>query len=104
MDHQQIQTEQTMHTVSTTDMPLEEFMALARNHMLRNQPPTRGFPPENQNPDTVHHPRMWIGKTVQTCRLPKPHYCYSRLAVMSDVDDGGVCPECQQRKEKSAVL
>jgi hypothetical protein len=50
MDHQQIQTEQTMHTVSTTDMPLEEFMALARNHMLRNQPPTKGFPPENQEP------------------------------------------------------
>jgi hypothetical protein len=50
MDHQQIQTEQTTHTVSTTGMPLEEFMALARNHTLRNQPPTRGFPPENQEP------------------------------------------------------
>jgi hypothetical protein len=25
--------------------------------------------------------------------------CYGRLAVVSDVDGGGVCPECQQRKE-----
>jgi hypothetical protein len=25
--------------------------------------------------------------------------CYGRLAVMSDVDDGGVCPECRQQKE-----
>jgi hypothetical protein len=23
--------------------------------------------------------------------------CYGRLAVVSDVDDGGVCPECRQR-------
>jgi hypothetical protein len=30
--------------------------------------------------------------------------CYGRLAVMSDVDDGGVCPECRQRKGSSAVL
>jgi hypothetical protein len=26
-------------------------------------------------------------------------FCYGRLAVMSDVDDGGVCPECRQQKE-----
>jgi hypothetical protein len=26
-------------------------------------------------------------------------FCYGRLAIMSDVDGGGVCPECQQRKE-----
>jgi rubredoxin len=25
--------------------------------------------------------------------------CYGQLAVMSDMDDGGVCPECQQQKE-----
>jgi hypothetical protein len=25
--------------------------------------------------------------------------CYGRLAVVSDVDGGGVCPECRQRKE-----
>jgi hypothetical protein len=24
--------------------------------------------------------------------------CYGRLAVMSDVDDGGFCPECRQQK------
>jgi hypothetical protein len=30
--------------------------------------------------------------------------CYGRLAVVSDVDDGGVCPECRQRVERSAVL
>jgi hypothetical protein len=28
------------------------------------------------------------------------HACYSQLAVVSDVDNGGVCPECQQRKGK----
>jgi hypothetical protein len=61
MDHQQIQTEQTMHTVSTTDMPLEEFMALARNHTLRNQPPTRGFPPENQEPRCCP-PSMYVDR------------------------------------------
>jgi hypothetical protein len=22
--------------------------------------------------------------------------CYGQLAVMSDMDDGGVCPECRQ--------
>jgi hypothetical protein len=26
--------------------------------------------------------------------------CYGRLAVVSDVDDGGVCPECRQGVEK----
>jgi hypothetical protein len=26
-------------------------------------------------------------------------FCYGRLAVVSDVDDGGVCPGCRQRKE-----
>jgi hypothetical protein len=30
--------------------------------------------------------------------------CYGRLAVMSDVDDDGVCPECRQQMERSAVL
>jgi hypothetical protein len=25
--------------------------------------------------------------------------CYGQLAVMSDVDGGGVCPECRQRME-----
>jgi hypothetical protein len=30
--------------------------------------------------------------------------CYGQLAVMSDMDDGGVCPECRQRMERSAVL
>jgi hypothetical protein len=30
--------------------------------------------------------------------------CYGWLAVMSDVDNGGVCPECRQRKGSSAVL
>jgi hypothetical protein len=30
--------------------------------------------------------------------------CYGRLAVVSDVDDDGVFPECQQRVERSAVL
>jgi hypothetical protein len=61
MDHQQIQTEQTTHTVSTTDMSLEEFMALARNHTLRNQPPTRGFPPENQEP-RYRSPSMYVDR------------------------------------------
>jgi rubredoxin len=39
-------------------------------------------------------------------RMPDPEHgnedgqqCYGQLAVMSDVDDGGVCPECQQQKE-----
>jgi hypothetical protein len=27
------------------------------------------------------------------------HRCYGPLAVVSDVDDDGVCPECRQRKE-----
>jgi hypothetical protein len=26
--------------------------------------------------------------------------CYGRLAVVSDVDDGGVCPECRQGVER----
>jgi hypothetical protein len=30
--------------------------------------------------------------------------CYGRLAVVSDVDGDGVCPECRQRAERSAVL
>jgi hypothetical protein len=30
--------------------------------------------------------------------------CYGQLAVVSDLDDGGVCPECRQRAERSAVL
>jgi hypothetical protein len=30
--------------------------------------------------------------------------CYGRLAVVSDVDGDGVCPECRQRVERSAVL
>jgi hypothetical protein len=25
--------------------------------------------------------------------------CYGRLAIVSDVDGGGVCPECRQREE-----
>jgi hypothetical protein len=45
MDQSQIQTEQTQHTVSTTDMSIEEFLSLARN-----RPPTQGFPPEDGGP------------------------------------------------------
>jgi hypothetical protein len=30
--------------------------------------------------------------------------CYGRLAVVSDVDGGGVCPECRQRIGRSAML
>jgi hypothetical protein len=45
MDHTAIQTEQTTHTVSTTDMSIEEFLALARNRL-----PTQGFPPEDRGP------------------------------------------------------
>jgi hypothetical protein len=30
--------------------------------------------------------------------------CYGRLAVVSDLDGGGVCPECRLRVERSAVL
>jgi hypothetical protein len=30
--------------------------------------------------------------------------CYGWLAVVSDLDGGGVCPECRQRVERSAVL
>jgi hypothetical protein len=26
--------------------------------------------------------------------------CYGRLAVVSDLDDGGVCPECRQGVER----
>jgi hypothetical protein len=29
-----------------------------------------------------------------------PCDCYGRLAVVSDVDDGGVCPECRQGVER----
>jgi hypothetical protein len=49
MDQSQIQTEQTQHTVSTTDMSIEEFLSLARNC-----PPTQGFPPEDGGPK--YHP------------------------------------------------
>jgi hypothetical protein len=45
MDHTAIQTEKTQHTVPTTDMSIEEFLSLARNH-----PPTKGFPPEDRGP------------------------------------------------------
>jgi hypothetical protein len=31
-------------------------------------------------------------------------HCYGRLAIVSDEDDDGVCPECRQCKERSAVL
>jgi hypothetical protein len=47
MDQSQIQTEQTQHTVSTTDMSTEEFLSLARNHTCL---PTQGFPPEDGGP------------------------------------------------------
>jgi hypothetical protein len=47
MDHSEIQTEQTTHTVSTTDMSIEEFLSLARNH---TRLPTQGFPPEDRGP------------------------------------------------------
>jgi hypothetical protein len=30
--------------------------------------------------------------------------CYGRLAVVSDVDSDGVCPECRQENRKAAVL
>jgi hypothetical protein len=26
--------------------------------------------------------------------------CYGRLAIVSDLDDGGVCPECRQGVER----
>jgi hypothetical protein len=45
MDQSQIHTEQTQHTVSTTDMSIEEFLSLARNRL-----PTQGFPPEDRGP------------------------------------------------------
>jgi hypothetical protein len=32
--------------------------------------------------------------------LERGRLCYSRLAVVSDVDDGGVCPECRQGVER----
>jgi hypothetical protein len=46
---------------------------------------------------------------VKACRHWRPylagsphkiivHTCYGRLAVVSDVSDGGVCPECRQRE------
>jgi hypothetical protein len=47
MDQSQIQAEQTQHTVSTTDMSIDEFLSLARN---RTHPPTQGFPPEDGGP------------------------------------------------------
>jgi hypothetical protein len=34
------------------------------------------------------------------CRIQRVHICYGRLAVVSDVDDGGVCPECRQGIER----
>jgi hypothetical protein len=75
MDHQQIQTEQTTHAVSTTDMPVEEFLSLARKHTLRNPPPTRGFPPEIKEPK-YRPPSMYVDREdssdVSTSEAPSP--------------------------------
>jgi hypothetical protein len=34
------------------------------------------------------------------CWTNIPPECYGRLAVVSDLDDGGVCPECRQGVER----
>jgi hypothetical protein len=36
--------------------------------------------------------------------LESGHLCYSRSTVLSDLDDGGVCPECRWRKLARAGL
>jgi hypothetical protein len=72
MDQSQIQTEQTQHTVSTTDMSIEESLSLARN---RIRLPTRGFPPEDGGPK--YHPpatyMVWSDTPEEELTSESPH-------------------------------
>jgi hypothetical protein len=44
--------------------------------------------------------RLLYNARVFPCLYKCNTYCYGWLAVVSDVDDGGVCPECRQGVER----